>query len=234
VLVALVAGIALLSLPAFLVTTRRVWRSIRRGAVASDAGLASPADALPARLDAEPPVTRAVLLPSPNGEVASDVGLASPNGSRPHRHDLDIPATRPVLRPTPDVEIASLAGLAAANGSAASHDEERSSFETLGYSPTHSESQVSLEKRCAITWWRGYVRSQFVASEAGASGPIIVAESPPFRWRSNTPPPETEEFVAAHRQLMSSLSELGWEAVESGPAWFEVEFHLTPVASVST
>jgi hypothetical protein len=94
---------------------------------------------------------------------------------------------------------------------------------------------VSLEeKRCAITWWRGYTRSQFVASEVGASEPIVVAESPSFRWRSSNPPPQTEECVAAHRQLMSSLSELGWEAVESGPAWFEVEFHRAPVPSIAT
>jgi hypothetical protein len=239
--VALVAGIGLLLLPALLQATRRIRRSTSRGVVASDADLASPADSLPALHDAELPAARAVLLPSPNGEVASDIGLASPNGSRPVEHDVDIPPTRAVLRPTravlrptPEVEIASHSGLAAANGSAASHDEELPSFETLGYPPMRSEPEVLLEKRCAINWWRGYVRSQFLASEAGASGAMVVAESPPFRWRSSKPPPETEEVVAAHRQLISTLNDLGWEAVGFGPAWFEVEFHRTPVASISS
>jgi hypothetical protein len=229
--VAFVAGIGLLLLPALLQATRRIRRSTRRGVVASGADLASPADSLPALYDAEVQEARAVLLPSPNGEVASDIGPASPNGSRPVEHDADIPPTRAVLRLTPEVEIASHSGPTDAK-SAASHPEELPSFETLDY-PTRSESEVLLEKRCAINWWRGYVRSQFLASEAGVSAAMVVAESPPFRWRSSKQPPETEEVVAAHRQLIATLNDLGWEVVGFGPAWFEVEFQRTPVTSVS-
>jgi hypothetical protein len=99
---------------------------------------------------------------------------------------------------------------------------------------SHPQIPVAAE-RCVIGWWRGYVRSQFLASETGEAGDTILAESPPFAWRSNKPPPETGEAVAAYRQLLTTLSDLGWEAVEFGPAWYEVEFHRAAVvAPVST
>jgi hypothetical protein len=191
---------------------------------------------------------RRALRPTPDAAIASGVGLTSPNGSGPNgsgpvRHDDKLLPTQPVLPTTPVVEIASDVGLTSPNGSNnRRHDEEflplEEEFlplETLRHLPTRSHPPIpAAEERCAIGWWRGYVRSQFLAWEPSEAGSKVIAESPPFAWRSNKPPPQTDEAVAAHRQLVAALSDLGWEAVESGPEWFEVEFHRDAVASVTT
>jgi hypothetical protein len=178
--------------------------------------------------------TRRALRATP-GEIASDVGLASANGSRSVRHEQELLPTRPVLRTTPGVEIASDVGLVSTNGSRpAPHDVEFLPLEAPRHLPTRSHPPILAAESCVVRWWRGYVRSQFLASETGEAGSTVIAESPPFPWRSSKPPPQTDEAVAAHRQLIATLSDRGWEAVEFGPAWFEVEFHRTPVASVST
>lgn len=137
-------------------------------------------------------------------------------------------ATRRVLRATPAV---ASAASASSNGSApAVHVQTVLAAEPLEHLPVLSPIRTpTAEKQCAIAWWRGYVRSQFLASETNGAGHTVVAESPAFAWRARTPPPETDEAVAAHRQLMATLSELGWEAVHFGPAWFEVELERAPV-----
>jgi len=181
--------------------------------------------------------TRRALRTTSGGETVSDVGLASTNGSHPTRHDEELLRTRPPPRTTSAVEIASDVGLASVNGTRlAPNDEEFLPLETLRRPPMRSHPQIPVAaERCVIGWWRGYVRSQFLASETGEAGDTILAESPPFAWRSNKPPPETGEAVAAYRQLLTTLSDLGWEAVEFGPAWYEVEFHRAAVvAPVST
>lgn len=82
---------------------------------------------------------------------------------------------------------------------------------------------VSAE-RCTVVWWRGYVRSQFIAyADDGAEG-TIIAESPSFAWRSSKPPPQSEDALAAHDRLLGDLRELGWEVDDSGSAWFELTF----------
>jgi hypothetical protein len=230
--IAIVAGLGLLLVPAVMAATLRILHSTRRGKVVSDVDLASAADPRPVHAELLPPTRLAPPLPSV--EASSTVGLDSSNGSRADQNDWEIPTTRRVLRPTPQVEIATEVALPSLNGSAASlHDEELEPLESVGHLPLRTRPPIpAAESRCAITWWRGYVRSQFLAVAEG--GTIVVAESPSFRWRSSKPPSQTEEAAAAHQQLMSALRDLGWEAGESGAVWYEVEFHREPVGSVST
>lgn len=98
-------------------------------------------------------------------------------------------------------------------------------------SPSPAQAAATVA-RCTIGWWRGYVRSQFVAATRGDNGDVVVvAESPAFAWRSKQPPPQTGAAVSAHKRLVETLAELGWEAVQSGPHWFDVTFEPTPIRS---
>jgi hypothetical protein len=98
-------------------------------------------------------------------------------------------------------------------------------------SPSPAQAAATVA-RCTIGWWRGYVRSQFVAATRGDNGAVVVvAESPAFAWRSKQPPPQTGAAVSAHERLVETLAELGWEAVQSGPHWFDVTFEPTPIRS---
>jgi hypothetical protein len=179
----------------------------------------------------------ATLLPLPKTPAQSSSGgwlnTAVVAGLLAFFLSAGLVATRRALRATPPVAIAASAS---SNGSGpAVHVDTVLAAEPLEHLPVLSPIRTpAAEKQCAIAWWRGYVRSQFLASETNAAGHTVVAESPPFAWRSRTPPPETDEAVAAHRQLMATLSDLGWEAVHFGPAWFEVEFQRAPVTAGST
>jgi hypothetical protein len=92
--------------------------------------------------------------------------------------------------------------------------------------PEEVETQVT---ECVVAWWRGYVKSQFIAYDADGD---IVAESPPFAWRSRTPPGRGRDAIAAHDALLAQLDRLGWEIVEEGPEWYERLLH--PAASDET
>jgi hypothetical protein len=83
-----------------------------------------------------------------------------------------------------------------------------------------------LPDSCRITWWRGYVRSQFLAlTQNGADGdPTMIAESPYFSWRSSEPPPETPAAIAAYLELTQTLDRLGWEPEGRGDPWFNTRF----------
>jgi hypothetical protein len=83
-----------------------------------------------------------------------------------------------------------------------------------------------LPDSCQITWWRGYVRSQFVARTWNASTGdwTMIAESPYFSWRSREPPPESPAAVAAYLELAQALDGLGWEPDCSGDTWFDTCF----------
>lgn len=76
--------------------------------------------------------------------------------------------------------------------------------------------------RCTIVWWRGYVRSQFLARVDGSDK--IAAESPAFAWRSSTPPPPSGPALTAHERLVSALLEQGWEQEHTGATWFDATF----------
>lgn len=81
----------------------------------------------------------------------------------------------------------------------------------------------------AIVWWRGYVRSQFLAVVSdGAGGIALFAESPAFRWRGREAPPRAGEAEVAHAELLQKLETLGWSVrPRSGEqhdgAWWEAE-----------
>lgn len=79
---------------------------------------------------------------------------------------------------------------------------------------------------CEIDWWRGYVKSNFVArATTPGDADYVVRESPMFRWRGNGIPDATPESTAAHERLIEKLLAEGWE--EDGatsPAWFARSF----------
>ena len=93
--------------------------------------------------------------------------------------------------------------------------------------PPAMPSEVgSLPDSCQITWWRGYVKSQFVARTWNASTDdwTPIAESPYFSWRSREPPPESPAAVAAYLELTKTLDRLGWEPDGHGDTWFDTPF----------
>jgi hypothetical protein len=140
-------------------------------------------------------------------------------------------ATRRALRVHPGAAAGSTAGVLPGHGSHngghehnGKHEAELPTLETLGFASMQEASTLpAAPARCTIGCWHGYVRSQFVAFEESEAGRAIIAESSPFRWRSSKPPPQTAEISVAHRELLAALTRLGWEAVESGPVWFEAE-----------
>lgn len=71
---------------------------------------------------------------------------------------------------------------------------------------------------CEIDWWRGYVKSQFVARRLDGS-PIAV--SPFFAWRRSEPPPSTGEAERAFEVLLEELHEHGWRLDSTGAEWFD-------------
>jgi len=75
---------------------------------------------------------------------------------------------------------------------------------------------------CEIVWWSGYVKGRFQAYTSPASrAPVLIAESPPIRWRSADPPGPTETAVHALEVLTSRLAEEGWVVAErTGETWF--------------
>jgi hypothetical protein len=78
---------------------------------------------------------------------------------------------------------------------------------------------------CRIEWWRGWVRSQFVACSSNGSGhKTLIAESPSFSWRSNEPPPESPTALAAYLELARTLDGHGWEPDSRGDVWFAARF----------
>jgi hypothetical protein len=88
-------------------------------------------------------------------------------------------------------------------------------------------------ERCEIVWWRGYVRSQFVACTAD-DPPRVVAESPLFAWRRSEEPPESGDALAAHQELLDRLAALGWEPEGVGPSWFQGSFREPDVQEPPT
>jgi hypothetical protein len=80
----------------------------------------------------------------------------------------------------------------------------------------------SAVETCEIVWWSGYVKGRFQAYTSPASrAPVLIAESPPIRWRAADPPGPTAAAVEALEELTSRLAEDGWVAAEpTGNSWF--------------
>lgn len=74
---------------------------------------------------------------------------------------------------------------------------------------------------CAIRWWRGYLKSQFCAVATDPDGAeVTIAQSPFFRWRQGTPPPEESPAVEALGALVASLERDGWTVAGRAGDWF--------------
>jgi hypothetical protein len=106
--------------------------------------------------------------------------------------------------------------------------------------PTVTEPEVKAPveraewEYCEIDWWRGYVKSQFIAKASTPDdGDFIVHESPMFRWRGNGIPEATPASVAALEQLIERLRAEGWEGNSGTSAtWYAqtLRRRLTPTA----
>jgi hypothetical protein len=92
--------------------------------------------------------------------------------------------------------------------------------------PGHKGPSLDRWELCEITWWRGYVKSEFYANGVGADGAEYeVARSRQFRWRRPEPPPaDHEQARAAHEGLVGSLTQSGWEPIGEGLLWYASRF----------
>ena len=87
--------------------------------------------------------------------------------------------------------------------------------------PVHVEPPART--RYEIRWWRGYVKSMFYVVAIEATGEArIVLESHMFRWSKKEPPPQRNDVLQAHRQLVDLLAARGWEASGNSDHWFSL------------
>jgi hypothetical protein len=87
---------------------------------------------------------------------------------------------------------------------------------------THAAPDEPRFETCRIRRWRGYTSSTFYAcAETGE----VLAESSPFRWRKDAPPPETAAARAAYDDVVARLIRAGWSLASSESAeWFATVF----------
>jgi hypothetical protein len=92
--------------------------------------------------------------------------------------------------------------------------------------PAQQGAVVDRWELCEISWWRGYVRSEFCANAVGADGTEYeVGRSRPFRWRRAEPPPaDHPDARPAHEAFVSWLTERGWEPIGDGFPWYALRF----------
>jgi hypothetical protein len=90
-------------------------------------------------------------------------------------------------------------------------------------------------ERCAVHWWRGYVKSEFYAAKEDDGEARQIAISPPFRWRKTTPPPEHGAATHALAALAEQLEQAGWRQAGKGEDWFALRFRRrTPRKATGT
>lgn len=77
---------------------------------------------------------------------------------------------------------------------------------------------------CQISFWRGYVKSQFLAVTERDGKAFAVAASPYFRTRGAIPPEDEPRALGALAVLREELSQRGWELTGHGERWFEGTF----------
>jgi zinc-ribbon domain len=93
--------------------------------------------------------------------------------------------------------------------------------EGAGSGPTQAGPAPERWELCEITWWRGYLKSEFVA----VTGDRELARSPGFRWRSGEPPPHDDARARnVHDQLVRRLTALGWEPLGQAIPWYAQRF----------
>ena len=85
---------------------------------------------------------------------------------------------------------------------------------------------AAVHEECEIEWFRGYVKSQFLAV-ADRPSEALVRESPWFAWRGTRPPPQEERIAAARDQLLQALLRDGWERSGVGEQWYSDRLRRT-------
>jgi hypothetical protein len=92
--------------------------------------------------------------------------------------------------------------------------------------PAHDPVGATVHEECEIEWFRGYVKSQFLAVADGPSE-AFVRESPWFSWRGTTPPPQDQPIAAARDRLLQALLRDGWERSGVGEQWYSDRLQRT-------
>lgn len=77
---------------------------------------------------------------------------------------------------------------------------------------------------CRISYWRGWVKSQFVAIADRDGGEVALSTSPFFRVRGDGPSPDDGRARRALAALHDELAREGWEPNGRGGAWYEGTF----------
>jgi hypothetical protein len=77
---------------------------------------------------------------------------------------------------------------------------------------------------CHISYWRGYVKSQFVAVTDVDGRPVALSTSPFFRARAEVPPENDDRARRAHAALREELARDGWELAARGETWYGETF----------
>jgi hypothetical protein len=104
-------------------------------------------------------------------------------------------------------------GTPAANGGKAPRRRQK------GIALVPAESSGDL---CEIEYWQGYVKADFGARVAATGAE--VARSRLFWWRHRRPPAAEGDALAAHRELVQHLRDLGWEPVGRPRPWYAQRF----------
>lgn len=77
-----------------------------------------------------------------------------------------------------------------------------------------------VRQSCRVERWRGYVASSFYVRLPDGTR----LESPSFKWRRASAPPDTGDARAAYDEIAERLGALGWEPRTDGEEWFATEF----------
>ena len=135
----------------------------------------------------------------------------------------DTKQVEPAMTTRPEVAAAVAAMAATARAKASEPTPDPATTEV----PTTPIAEAPADPEAiAITLWRGYTKSQFIARGGPTGTGAVVASSKPFRWRTDREQ-HAEGAVIAFAELLATLAESGWRAEEQGygPEWYEAVLH---------
>lgn len=99
----------------------------------------------------------------------------------------------------------------------------------LAPSPITAAPGFTADRECRIEWWRGYVRSEFYATERTLDdGEAVLLRSPSFRWAKPSPPPALPHVAEAHAALVADLEAAGWIVSGRSGEWYALELKRRP------